>query len=363
MIYTDSESILKAIQQVVTACNLHGMAVPKAQDILVAIVASKLCKENTPKVIQSAAPHISMHLRQLHEKMPGFAKQIQAKAIDALNALTLGNLSTNAPKNGNFLAFAQHMGTPVPNELTQLMYFTIGRLNDAESHLWHSNLMLHALNMTETEITSDVLPRVKAFAATVEPERLTESYAQLLAGITFDLKKLDPVLLAAADLPCQRPVYAKEDRQQLRADLYYLTKELKALKANANPAMITQKDVDDFYHLRTFVKAATEKTQRQAISVEQKKAQSLKVKFKDCQLSEGELCDNLRKQITEKRQNLAILKQKVNHGLLEKAGQSSVLIWEMPSVNGLGSMDLRTVLREVESKVVLMEQFKKTSDK
>jgi hypothetical protein len=223
--------------------------------------------------------------------------------------------------------------------------------------------MLHAMNMTETEISTEIMPKIEAFARTVEPEHLTESYAQLLAGITFDLKKLDPILLAAADLPCQRPLEAKEDRQKLRATLYYLTKELKQLKSNANPAMITQKDVDDFYHLRTFVKAATEKTQRHAITVEHKKALALKVKFKECQLSEGELCENLRKQITEKRQNLAILKQKVNHSLLEKAGQSSVLLWVMPSISGLASTDLRTVLREVESKVVLLEQFKKTSDK
>jgi hypothetical protein len=329
---------------------------------LVALVASKLCKQNTPKVIQSAAPQISMHLRQLHEKIPTFAKQLQAKAIDALNALTIGNLSTNSAKNGNFLAFSQHMGNPVPDVLTQLMYFTIGTLNDAKSHLWHSNLMLHALNMTETQVTEDVLPRVEEFASTIEPERLTESYAQLLAGITFDLKKLDPVLLAAADLPCQRPIMMKQDRQKLRADLYYLTKELKQLKSNANPAMITQKDVEDFQRLRTFVKTANDKTQRNAISSEQKKAESLKVKFKDCQLTEIELCENLRQQITEKRQTLALLKQKVNHHLLEAANQSSVLLWTMPSVNGLASPALRDVLREVSSKVVLMEQFKKTSN-
>lgn len=361
MIYTDGEAVLRAIQSFITACEANNLTVPKAQDILVAIVASKLCKQNTPKVVHSAAPGISMHLKQLSEKVPTFTRQLQAKSIDGLNALTIGNLSTNASKNGNFLAFSQHMGQPVPDVLTQLMYFTIGSLNDAKSHLWHSNLMLHALNMTETQITDDVLPRVESFAATVEPEHLTESYAQLLAGINFELKKLDPVLLAAADLPCQRPIQAKEDRQKLRADLYYLAKELKTLKSNTNPAMITQKDVEDFQRLRSFVKTCGQKAQRQSILAEHKMGLSLRVKFKACQLSEAELCDNLRQQITTQRQNLAFLKQKVNHNLLDQANQSSVLSWVMPGVSGLGSTELKGILREVESKVVLLEQFKKTS--
>jgi hypothetical protein len=361
MIYTDSEAILKAIQQVANACKANGMAVPKAQDILVAIVASKLCKQDTGKVIRSAAPAISNHLQQLQEKIPTFAKQIQGRAIDALHALTIGNLSANFAKNGNFLAFAQHMGTPVPNELTQLMYFTLGSLNDSKSHLWHSGLMLHALNMTETQITEELLTRVENFASTVKPEHLTESYAQLLAGITFNMNKLDKVLLAAADLPCQRPVQAKEDRQLLRANLIYLTEELERLKSNANPAMITQKDVDDFERVRTFSRESTNRTQRQAIRAEHQKALALQNKFKDCQLTELQLCDNLREQISQKRTSLALLKQKVNHKLLEIANQSSVLQWEMPSVNSKNSMELRAMLRDVDARVVLLEQFKKPS--
>jgi hypothetical protein len=358
MIYTDSEAILKAIQQVVKACTDNGMVVPRAQDILVALVASKLCTQNTAKVIQSAAPAIKEHLRQLQEKIPTFAKLMQAKPIDALHALTIGNLSTNFAKNGNFLEFSRHMGCEVPNQLTQLMYFTLGSLSNAKSHLWHSGLMLHAVNMTETQITEEMLPKIENFASTIEPDRLTESYAQLLAGITFDLNKLDKVLLAAADLPCQRPIQAKEDRQLLRANLVYLTDELEQLKANANPAMITQKDVDDFEAIRIFSKESTNKTQRQAIRAEHQKALGLQVKFKDCQLSESQLCENLRKQIAQKRTSLARLKENINHKLLDAMHQSSVLMWEMPSVGGKNSVELRALLRDVDAKVLVLEQFK-----
>jgi hypothetical protein len=361
MLYTDSALIISAAKRVVAACEQHGMAVPRLQDILVALVASKLCRNTAANVIKSAAPDIASHIRQLTSSTPELARELQEKSVIGLHILTMAPVSSNATKNGDFMKFCQHMGQPVPNTLTQMMYFTLGSLENNRSHLWHSNLMLHALNMKEENISREVLPLVDEYARELNPERLSESYSQLLSGITFDLSRLDPNLMLEADFPCQRPIRAKEDKQKMIADIYWMHKELKVLKQNTDPTQITQADINDHKRVGRFLKVANSTCPRLELDQNRAKAVALKDKFKRCQLSEADLCANLRQTISDKRIALAFAKEKVDHHRLEAAGQSSVLRWEMPAIQGFTSNLLRKTLAELDSKLVLIEQFKKST--
>jgi len=355
MLYTDSALIISAAKRVVAACEQNGMAVPRLQDILVALVASKLCRTTAANVIQSAAPNIASHIRQL----PDLARELHDKPVIGLHILTMAPVSSNATKCGDFMKFSQFVGQAVPTVLTQMMYFTLGSMAQHRSHLWHSNLMLHSLNMKEEQITNDILPKIDEYARDLNTDRLSESYSQLLSGIKFELDRLDPNLMKEADFPCQRPIVAKEDKQKMRADVFWLRKELKQLKLNTDPTKITQADVNDQKRISRFVKAANAQTPRAEIKEFRDKAIALKNKYKQCQLSEPELCTNLRQTIADKRVALALAKEKVDHHRLEAAQQMSVLRWEMPNISAYNSTQLRKALNELQGKVVLVEQFKK----
>jgi len=366
VLITDSKAIVNAAKSVVNACEKQGLKVPRLEDILKALVASKLCPRTWKSVVQSVAPGIASHMRQLTENDADLHRELQNKAIVALHIMTLADVSKNAAKNGDFMKFSQHMGFRVPSTLSQMMYFTLGSLDNNRSHLWHSNLMSHALQMSESQISAEVLPKIDAFAANCQPDRLSESYSQLLSGIAFDLDKLDPMLMKEADFPCQRPVQPKEDKQALRAEVYYLGEDLLRLKLGVDPRILTQKDVDDFEHLKLFNETANDRTRRPEIRENLTLAQTLKTKFEKHQLQEHEMCANLRKTIDEKHLAFNRAKEKINHKALDDAGlghgPNSILLWELPAdfhMDKMSSKELRSVLTEIERKLNLINRFKK----
>jgi hypothetical protein len=331
-------------------CDALHIPVPSLQQVLGTVVAAKLCPDAWDTIACRAyTQSFPMQVRANADRKQ--LAQLHETPVDALHILAAARLSSQAPNCGQYIRFCRELSLPI-DPTSQMLFFTLDQLNDNKHAIWGNQLVGRTLGATHMS----TLPQVEIFAQTVSQRQLHESYALLLSGITFDLGRLNPRMLAAADFPCQRPPQEHRTKQQLWAELHQVCNGLKSLRVrakerNIEPDQLGRIDEVASYTDRTDYTKLPKVQVRSALD-EARWAASV---LEDNQLSEQEICQQTMQNITRLQTQIAQAKQQIDYNAVKAAGRDAVASWKMPPTRNLDSTrlfqlasEMRMVLRELE---------------
>lgn len=346
----DTTRVLAGANVLRQLCDSLHIPVPGLQQILGTVVASKLCPDAWETVACRAyTQSFPMQLRANGDKRQ--LAQLQATPVDALHILASAQLSGQANNCGQYIRFCRELDMPV-DATSQMLFFTLGQMNDNKHVVWGNQLV----NRTLGAAHMSTLPQVEMFAQTVPQRQLHESYALLLSGITFELSRLNPRMLAAADFPCQRPPQERRTKQQIWAELHHVCNGLKTLRLrakerNIEPDQLGRIDAATYFTDRHNYTTLPKAQVRSALD----QARWATSVLEDNQLSEQEICQQSMQHITSLQTQIAHAKQRVDYTAVRAAGRESVVSWKMPPTRNMDSnrlfqitSEMRMVLRELE---------------